>query len=282
MKKILISLTLLLSWTLIFAQNEDVAGSKDYDLLKRMPNFKIRKYWDYEFDSHEFRLNKSDKQQIEGRKIILRYEHIKAGNNQVKKPSYLQILRNYSRAIEEAGGEILFENKNADYGYYFLKTMQGKEIWVAINNAPDLGRRYTLTIIERESMRQDIIINADLIKEKIQLEGKIAIYGIFFDVGKSIIKPESEESLLQIATFLDNNPEINCWVVGHTDSDGSFELNSKLSLERAQAVCLYLQENHQIDSKRLFSEGVGPLAPVSTNDTEAGKQLNRRVELVKK
>jgi OOP family OmpA-OmpF porin len=194
----------------------------------------------------------------------------------------LQILRNYSNAIKKAGGEILFEHRNADYGYYFLKTAQNKEVWVEVTTAPDNGRRYTLTIIEREPMKQDIVIKADLIKEKIQIEGKIAFYGIYFDVGKSVIKPESSESLEQIALFLNANPDINCWVVGHTDSDGSFEINSKLSLDRALAVVSYLQSAYSISPDRLFAQGVGPLAPVSTNDTEEGKALNRRVELVKK
>jgi len=70
--------------------------------------------------------------------------------------------------------------------------------------------------------------------------------------------------------------------VGHTDSDGSFEFNSKLSLNRAKAVVTYLQTNHSISSDRLYAQGVGPLAPVSTNETEEGKKLNRRVEFVKK
>ena len=70
-------------------------------------------------------------------------------------------------------------------------------------------------------------------KERIDLEGKIAFYGIFFDTGKFDIKPESKESLEPIAQFLSDNPEISCLVVGQTDSSGSFEINSELSLNRA-------------------------------------------------
>jgi len=131
-------------------------------------------------------------------------------------------------------------------------------------------------------MRQDIVINADLIKTEIDLKGKIAIYGILFDTGKAIIKAESKPALEQISTFLKNNPSINCWVVGHTDSDGSFQLNSELSLNRAKAIKQALEQQYQIAPARLFAEGVGPLAPIANNNTEAGKKLNRRVELVKK
>jgi outer membrane protein OmpA-like peptidoglycan-associated protein len=282
MKKNTIFIFVLFNFLFLLAQNEDAPGSKDYDLLGRMPNYNIRKYWDYEFDAHMFYTSDEQKQSVEGRKIVIRYEHQDANNRNVKKPSYLQILRNYSSAISKAGGEILHEHKNADFGSYFFKTPKGKEVWVEIETAPNLGRRYSLTVIEREPMKQDIVIKADLIKEKIELEGKIAIYGIYFDVGLSQIKPDSEESLEQIALFLKDNPEINCWVVGHTDSDGSFETNSTLSLARAQAVAAYLQNNYSISPDRLFAEGVGPLAPISSNDTEEGKKLNRRVELVKK
>lgn len=282
MKKSTVLVLMLFNFFFLQAQNEDAPGSKDYDLLGRMPDYNIRNYWDYEFDAHEFFISKDQKQSIEGRKIVIRYEHQQINNRNVKKPSYLQILRNYSHAIAKADGEILFEHQKADVGYYFLKTAQGKEVWVEVKTAPDLGRRYSITIIEREAMIQDIVVKADLIKEKIQIDGKIAIYGIYFDTGKSQIKPESGESLEQIALFLNENPDINCWVVGHTDSDGSFEINSKLSLARAKAVASYLQNNYSIAPNRLFAEGVGPLAPTSTNDTEEGKKLNRRVELVKK
>jgi len=282
MKKITLLILILLNIFLLQAQNNDIKGSKDYDLFNRMPNYNIINYWDYQFDSHQFFISKDRKKAIEGRKIVIRFEHKNANDRNVKKPSYLQILRNYSNAIKKAGGKILFEHRNSNFGYYFLKTTQGKEIWVEVATAPDLGRRYKLTIIEREPMKQDIVIDADLIKEKIQIEGKIAIYGIYFDIGKSLIKPESKKSLEQIALFLKENPEINCWVVGHTDSDGSFQTNSKLSLDRAKAVTSYLQRNYSIPLDRLFSQGVGPLAPLSTNDTEEGKKLNRRVELVKK
>ncbi len=272
----------LLNVFFLQAQNNDVKGSKDYDLLDRMPDYFILNYWDYQFDAHEFLITKDKKQIQEGRKIVIRYEHQNAFDRNVKKPSYLQILRNYSNAINKAKGEVLFEHRKAYFGDYFLKTLQGKEVWVEVKTAPDNGRRYTLTIIEKEPMKQDIVIKADLIKEKMQAEGKIAIYGIYFDVGKSLIKPESTKSLEQIALFLQENPDIICWVVGHTDSDGSFEINSKLSLNRAKAVVSYLKTNHSISPSRLFAQGVGPLAPVSTNETEEGKKLNRRVEFVNK
>ena len=256
MNKIIFLIVFLTTVFSTQAQHSDRQGSEDYELVGRMLDFYILNYWDYQFDSHEFFIAKNDEKIIEGRKIVIRYEHQNAFDKNVKKPSYLQILRNYSNATKKAGGKILFEHKTANYGHYILKTSEGKEIWLEVKTAPDNGRRYTLTIIEKALMMQDIVIEADLIKEKIKLDGKIAIYGIYFDIGKSLIKPESTTSLDQIALFLKANPNLNCWVVGHTDSDGSFELNKKLSLSRAEAIVLYLMNEHSIAPNRLEAQGV--------------------------
>jgi len=281
MKNRILFIAFCLFFSLTHAQNKDVEGSKDYDLLPRMPDYNIRKYWDYQFDSYLFQTSKTDNQTVEGRKFILRYEHKNSKDRNVKKPSYLQILRNYSVAIKKAGGTVLFEHRNAEVGFYHLKTSKGKEVWVEVRTAPDLGKRYTLTIIEKEIMNQDIVVDADLIKEKIDLEGKIAIYGIYFDTGKSIIKEESKPSLEQIGKFLNKHKNIHCWIVGHTDTDGAFDMNIKLSEARAKSVRDYLIKHYSVDTSRLLAKGVGPLSPVSSNSTEEGKKLNRRVELVK-
>ena len=282
MNKYLLSILFCLLTTVLLGQKKDVEGSKDYDLFNRMPDYFIKKYWEYDFDSHEIKKSEKEVFVVEGKKTVINYEHQHANNKEIEKPSYLQILRNYSNAITNAGGQILFEHRKNEYGFYYLKTRQGKQIWAEIKPAPNVGRRYLITVVENEPMNQDISVSADIIKEEIELHGKIAIYGIYFDVGKATLKTESKPAFEQIAKYLVENPKVNCWVVGHTDADGSFETNSNLSLERAKAVKSFLTSNYGISSERLFSEGVGPLAPVASNSTEEGKQLNRRVELVKK
>ena len=84
---------MLLSISFTQSQNSDTKGSKDYDLFNRMPDYKIVKYWDYQFDVHDFFISKNQNQVVEGRKIIIRFEHQNVNNKDVKKPSYLQILR---------------------------------------------------------------------------------------------------------------------------------------------------------------------------------------------
>ena len=109
----------------------------------------------------------------------------------------------------------------------------------------------------------------------------MAIYGILFDTDSATIKPDSAPVLAEIAKLLQSRPSLNILVVGHTDNQGAFEYNMNLSGQRSNSVATYLAAQHGIDQGRMRSAGVGFLAPVSTNDTPAGRAKNRRVELVK-
>ena len=106
--------------------------------------------------------------------------------------------------------------------------------------------------------------------------------GILFDTGKSDIKPESEKAISSVATFLKENPELNVYIVGHTDNVGDFAMNQKLSKSRGESIKNYLVSKYNIAPNRLTGDGVGPVCPVSSNDTEEGRTLNRRVEIVQK
>ncbi|MBK9388840.1 MAG: OmpA family protein [Bacteroidetes bacterium] len=137
---------------------------------------------------------------------------------------------------------------------------------------------YLITIIEEKNMKQDIIMT---MQEAIENEGKATIYGILFDVAKSTIKPESAEALKQITDYLNANPDVKIIIVGHTDITGNFLSNITLSKERAESIKNYLITTGKIAGTRLQADGVGPLCPVSTNSTDEGRKLNRRVEIVK-
>ncbi len=111
-------------------------------------------------------------------------------------------------------------------------------------------------------------------------DGKIVSNGIRFDVGKATLRPESMGVINNIYKLLSEHPEVNFSVEGHTDSDGDFDFNQKLSEERAKTVMNQLI-SMGIDSDRLSSNGFGESKPVNTNDTPEGKAANRRVEFVK-
>jgi len=129
-------------------------------------------------------------------------------------------------------------------------------------------------------MKQEV--SALDIKGSIASSGKIALYGILFDTGKSEIKSESEKTLSSVANFLKDNPEVNVYIVGHTDNVGDYALNQKLSKSRGESVKSYLVSKYGISATRLSGDGAGSICPVTSNDTEEGRALNRRVEIVKK
>ena len=138
-----------------------------------------------------------------------------------------------------------------------------------------------LDIVEQKKMEQKmVVIKSSEIAEAINKNGRIALYGILFDFNQTTIKPESEESIKEIASFLNENPTIKVSLVGHTDNVGGLESNMKLSEGRAKAVLEYLSTKYSIDKNRLFAAGVGYLSPVATNKTEEGRSKNRRVEIV--
>lgn len=113
-----------------------------------------------------------------------------------------------------------------------------------------------------------------------KLEGsKVPIPGnIVYETGKAKIKPESEPTLTQLKTFLDENPQVTqLRVEGHTDSDGDAAMNTKLSAERALAVVKWL-EGKGLPRERLLAVGFGANKPLKPNDSKENKEQNRRTE----
>ncbi len=142
---------------------------------------------------------------------------------------------------------------------------------------------YIVDVIEETIMEDGLVtISAEEIIRGFKADGKIALYGIYFDFDKATIKPESEETFKVISSLLNKDKALNLFVVGHTDMTGGLKHNLDLSSRRADAVVNELTGRFGIEANRLTAQGVGPLAPVSTNLTDEGRKLNRRVELVVK
>ncbi|MFQ3584797.1 MAG: OmpA family protein [Cyanobacteriota bacterium] len=104
---------------------------------------------------------------------------------------------------------------------------------------------------------------------------------LLFDFDKAEIRPEAASLLAQVAESLQSMPEARIQVNGHTDNIGSLNYNLALSLRRANAVKDYLIKLLPEDNRISWTtSGFGPTAPVADNDTEAGRQRNRRVDLI--
>lgn len=118
-------------------------------------------------------------------------------------------------------------------------------------------------------------------RSKLLTEGKLISYGIYFDSGKDLVKPESYGSLNEIAKVLKENPDVRIKIVGHTDADGDAAANLELSKRRAQNVKNSLVNDFGIDAGRIETEGMGETQPIAGNDTSENKAKNRRVEFLK-
>lgn len=118
-------------------------------------------------------------------------------------------------------------------------------------------------------------------RSKLITDGKLVSYGIYFDVNKDVVKPESFGTLKGIADVLKANPDVRVKIAGHTDSDGADAANLDLSKRRGASVKNELVKSFGIDESRLESDGLGESQPVAPNDTPVNKALNRRVEFIK-
>ncbi len=140
---------------------------------------------------------------------------------------------------------------------------------------------YMIDIIEETKMKDDLIfINADNMLNALKTTGKIALYSIIFDFDSANLKSESTSTIKEIASLLKNDINLNLYVVGHSDMNGKLEYNMNLSQQRAVSVVNELIKKYGINANRLSAYGVGPLSPISTNQSDEGRKLNRRVELV--
>ncbi len=140
----------------------------------------------------------------------------------------------------------------------------------------------TLVFAKPQSDSQAGSSNREQMIKDIQETGKTAVYGIYFDFNQAVVKPESDPVLDDIAAILKDDTVLKLYVVGHTDMIGNFDYNMKLSQQRAKAVVSILVHRYGIPSYRLMAYGVGPLAPMDSNENAEGRAKNRRVELVRR
>jgi OmpA-OmpF porin, OOP family len=126
-------------------------------------------------------------------------------------------------------------------------------------------------------LRLERVKNEDL-ADRLENEGKVDLYGIYFDTDKATLKPESEATLNQVLAMLKGKPGLRIEIGGHTDSQAGDAYNLDLSKRRAQSVMKWLTDKG-IAATRLTAQGFGESQPVADNETAAGRALNRRVEI---
>jgi OOP family OmpA-OmpF porin len=276
MKRLLLSLFIFLTVLSLQAQlDKQDCLDKTYNFFTPLDGFYLSECKYSEFGSYTFYLASGKQITKEG---VYRAVWYTKKDDSKRTFSYLQVIQNHANAIKAVGGEVVKESS----GDIFKTTYNGKELWIYVSASVYSSdeKVYIIHSVEIDVMKQEI--SALDIKGTIASSGKIALYGILFDTGKSEIKPESEKAISSVATYLKENPEVTIYIVGHTDNVGDYAMNQKLSKARGEAVKNYLVTKYGISAARLSGDGAGPICPVTSNDTEEGRALNRRVEIVKK
>lgn len=275
----------------------------DHPLISPYEGSTIRRKKVLEFDEYHAFTGMDDSGQeattidLEGRVTKINYVN-------PKDRSRLEMIRNYEAAMLSAGAEIIYQCNQDELecvaryaGPTFQKTsdihamanLAGRYLLARINQGDEVayiaiavGQSSTdVHVIEVKAMQTGMVhLDADALGKGLDRQGYVVVEGIYFDTDKATLKPESAPALTEVAGLLAARPELEVFVVGHTDLQGSFAHNQALSEARARAVLEALVAEYGIARKRLESHGVGPLAPKATNANEGGRSLNRRVVLV--
>lgn len=264
---------LLLMFAVSFADAQeevDVKGSADHPLFTRMPGYFISDYEAKEFDQYDSYMTGAEST-WEGKFTRLSYT-IKTGATQ---PSMVQVARNYENAVKKIGGKVVVSEGRVMEG----KIEKNGGVTYVHAEAFNDGRNYTVVIVEKQAMRQDVVADAASLRASLASTGKVVVEGIYFEADKAVVKPESTPAIEEIVKLLKQDPKLALYVVGHTANVGTLESGLKLSNDRADAIVKILI-GKGIAATRLKAVGVGPYCPAASNRTEEGKAKNRRVELV--
>lgn len=307
----------LTGWTTACLATEPT-GSGDHPLVGRYEGSRITSYKTVAFDRVDL-LNGplaksfSDEALPDERKLTVEGKSFRIIYEAPADRSALEVDANFARSLEAKGFQMLYACANGacisgSTSYYrfgallddsrrnfryadgiayrlaLLKRPQG-DVYVSIlvgqsASAPIVAMR----IVEVQPIDTDkiVFLDASAMKDGLVTNGHVALYGIYFDTDKANLKAESAPTLAEVAKLLKANPDLTLLVVGHTDNQGDFAYNVSLSERRAASVIDSLTGSYGVPKSRLVPFGAGMSSPVALNDDEAGRKLNRRVELVRR
>jgi outer membrane protein OmpA-like peptidoglycan-associated protein len=290
-----------LSTTEVFAAKK---VHTDHPLIAAYEGSKIYSKKSKEFDEYEL-FKGYDKQQkaYVSETLVGKITQILYVNP--KERSAFEIYRNYQQALDQEGAEIIYECNQAKNrqcvdsyvgatlrikfninsignktGRYMVSKLQNEQ-YSAYLVIGVIDKYTDIHVIEVREMETDkVVFNLQTMQNDIDKQGFVVIEGLYFDTDKSELKASSKEALEITALLLNQRPELDFFVVGHTDSQGEFGYNMDLSKGRATAVMSALVDDYNIARSRLLAYGVGPLSPIASNAEAAGMSKNRRVVLV--
>ena len=164
---------------------------------------------------------------------------------------------------------------NSSTGKYLVSLPAGKNYGIAVKKDGYLFHSENFVIPSTANYEE---VKKDIALKSLSAGNKIVLNNIFFDFDKATLRPESTNELQRLVKLMKDNSSLKIEISGHTDSKGPKDYNLGLSENRAKAVVDYLVKEG-IKVSRLSFKGYGETQPVATNDTEEGRQLNRRTEI---
>ena len=177
--------------------------------------------------------------------------------------------------IDNSLNEVIATFKsNSTTGKYLVSLPSGKNYGIAVKKDGYLFHSENFDLKASEEFQE---VEKNIALKQIEVGQSIVLKNIFFDFDKATIRSESANELDRLIKLLTENPTLKIELGSHTDSKGSDEYNQKLSQSRSQSVVTYLI-GKGIATDRLVAKGYGETVPVATNDTDAGRQENRRTE----
>lgn len=182
----------------------------------------------------------------------------------------------------QAGEKVTFENAVTKKQYTGVTKENGKfQLLVPKNATYKIKYRAMSTSVDYSTLAlppaKDTLVSFD-VNITFELPKVYTLDNVFFDTGKSTLRPESSKELNELAEYMSLKKTLVIEIAGHTDNVGAKEANQKLSEDRAKTVRDYLLKK-SISPERITAKGYGDTQPVASNDTDKGKQKNRRTEV---
>jgi outer membrane protein OmpA-like peptidoglycan-associated protein len=191
-------------------------------------------------------------------------------DSQTKQPLKAQI-----ELYELAKNELVsLVNSDSLTGNYLIVLTQGADYGLYVN-APGYLFKSLNFDYEASTDLEPLVIDVDL--DKASTGATVVLNNIFFDTDKFDLREKSITELDKISRFLNENPGIRVEISGHTDDQGADAYNQQLSQKRAKAVGDYMV-TRGVQASRLKEMGYGSKKPLKPNDSEANRQINRRIE----
>lgn len=315
--RLFLSLSILFFFTHVstVSAQADVEGSGDHPFVERAAGSYIFTYQTSEYERISIPTGPASTDGFESMETIEGEYFQYTYRFEDEDVSTMRVKASYLQALESNGFEIIFNGsgselgyrggvglliqgdfnrpnrrccnagRNSDIRYLAAKSADGNMLVSMATFRAQLGMGTValVDIVQADQMDTTMDhrpLTSSEMGTGLEEHGRVAIQNILFEINSADILPESADALATIAELMIERTDLNLLVVGHTDNTGNFDYNLRLSLDRATSVSDYLHDEFGISKDRLQSAGAGMMAPITTNRTEEGRALNRRVELV--